>query len=533
MQNGSFKHENTALRDHVLQQDVMISQHQHLLSTRDLVIQQKDQLLDQKNQLIEQKTHRIGVLEDFIRQLRQKQFGASSEQQDSLQAHLFDELDAQSAAALAEASDEVVASASRQKHKTARIPAELPREEIIHDLPEAEKICPHDGTALICIGEECSEQLDIVPAQIKVLRHLRKKYACPCCEQYVITAAKPKQPIEKSMAAPGLLATIVTQKYVDALPLYRQSEIFKRIGIVLDRSTLANWMLRCGELVQPLLNLLHERLVEQPVLHMDETRVQVLNEPDRPAQSQSYMWLLRSTGEQPAVLFHYAPSRSGEVAKHLLDGFAGALMVDGYDGYHAVCAAQGLTRLGCWAHARRKFIEAQKAQAKHKTGKADQALAWIQALYRIEQLAKDRPHEERLLLRQSQAQTVIDKMRLWLEKSIPHTPPQTALGKALFYLQHQWPHLVRYLDDGRYPIDNNPAENAIRPFVIGRKNWLFSSSQNGAKASANLYSLIETAKANGLEPSAYLKRVFTELPNAQTVEHVEALLPWNVKDVVR
>lgn len=535
MQEASLKQENHSLRDHVLEQNVLISQHQHLLSTRDLVIQQKDQLLDQKNQVIEQKNQRIGVLEDFIRQLRQKQFGASSEQQESLQAHLFDESEALPEAALVDTSDDVVvASASRQKQKTTRIPAELPREEIVHDLPTDQKICPHDGTALICIGDECSEQLDIVPAQIKVLRHVRKKYACPCCEQYVITAAKPKQPIEKSLAAPGLLATIVTQKYVDALPLYRQSEIFKRIGITLDRSTLANWMLRCGELVQPLLNLIHERLVEQTLLHMDETRVQVLNEPDRPAQSQSYMWLLRSTNtEAPAVLFHYAPSRSGEVAKHLLDGFAGALMVDGYDGYNAVCAAQGLTRLGCWAHARRKFIEAQKAQTKHKTGKADQALAWIQALYRIEQTAKDRPHEERLLLRQTQAQVIIDKMRTWLEKSIPHTPPQTALGKALFYLHHQWPHLVRYLDDGRYPIDNNPAENAIRPFVIGRKNWLFSASQNGAKASANLYSLIETAKANGLEPSAYLRRVFTDLPNAQTVEHVEALLPWNVKGGVR
>ena len=323
MQKASLSYENNDLRDQVLQQNALIAQQHHWL--------------DERDQIIEQKTQRIGVLEDFIRQLRHKQFGASSEQQDNLQAQLFDESEALPEAALVEVSeDAVVTKASRQTHKTARIPAELPREAVVHDLPEAEKICPHDGTALICIGEECSEQLDIVPAQIKVLRHVRKKYACPCCEQYVITAAKPKQPIEKSMAAPGLLATIVTQKYVDALPLYRQSEIFKRIGIALDRSTLANWMLRCGELVQPLLNLIHERLVEQPVLHMDETRVQVLNEPDRPAQSQSYMWLLRSTGEQPAVLFHYAPSRSGEVAKHLLDGYRGALMVDGYDGYHAV-----------------------------------------------------------------------------------------------------------------------------------------------------------------------------------------------------
>lgn len=480
---------------------------------------------------IEQQKQYINQLEEFIRNLRHKQFGASSEQQESLQASLFDEPEDDEAAAVESATDAeaaiTVATHQRQKTKAPRIPAELPREDIVHDLADAEKVCPHDGTALKCIGEECSEQLDVIPAQINVLRHVRKKYACPCCERYIVTATKPKQPIEKSMAAPGLLAYVATQKYVDALPLYRQTEIFKRIGIELDRTTLANWMVTCGTLIQPLLNLIHERIMEQPVLHMDETRVQVLNEPGRSAQSQSYMWVLRAV-EKPAVLFHYAPSRSGDVAKHLLTGYGGALMVDGYEGYSAVCSQQALTRLGCWAHARRKFMEAKNAQDKHKTGKADQALAYIQQLYGIEKIAKDQRAEDRLLLRQTQAQPIMDKLRQWLEKSIAQVPPKTLLGKALYYLHHQWPHLIRYLDDGRYPMDNNAAENAIRPFVIGRKNWLFSASQRGATSSANLYSLIETAKANGLEPYAYLRRVFADLPIAQTVEEVEALLPWNV-----
>lgn len=483
------------------------------------IIEQQKQQLEQKNSYIEQ-------LEEFIRNLRQKQFGASSENQNDLQPSLFDETEVADVEAQA-AETVTVAEHQRQPRKTPRIPPDLPREIVVHDLPDAEKICPHDGATLKAIGFESHEQLDIIPAQIKVLHHQRLKYACPCCEQYVVTAPKPKQPIEKSIAAPGLLAYIATQKYVDALPLYRQTEIFKRIGVELDRTTLANWMLKCGELIQPLINLIHENMLAQTVLHLDETRVQVLNEPGRAAQSQSYMWVLRSTAP-PAVLYRYAPSRGGDIARELLGDYRGALMVDGYDGYNGVCATQQLTRLGCWAHARRKFIEAQKAQVKNKTGKADQALAYIQHLYRIEQLAKDKTPNERYEMRQTQAQPILDKLRQWLEKSVPTTPPQSLLGKALTYLHNQWPHLIRYVDDGAYPIDNNAAENAIRPFVIGRKNWLFSASQSGATASANLYSLIETAKANDVEPYSYLRRVFTDLPNVQTVEHVEALLPWNV-----
>jgi transposase len=498
------------------------------IDLRDQLSAAQQEIERHRHQLEKQKSY-IEQLEEFIRNLRQKQFGASSEGQDPLQVSLFDEGEEAGVDAPESAADTVnVAAHERQPRKAARIPADLPREEIVHDLNDADKLCPHDGSALRLIGADTSEQLDIIPAQIKVLRHVRRKYACPCCEQYVVTAQKPKQPIEKSLAAPGLLAHIATQKYVDALPLYRQTEIYRRIGVELDRTTLANWMMACGRLIQPLINLIHDRMTAQAVLHMDETRVQVLNEPGRSAQQHSYMWVMRSI-EQPAVLYRYASSRSGDVAQHLLGDYRGALMVDGYEGYSAVCATQALSRLGCWAHARRKFVEAQKAQAKHKTGKADQALAFIQALYRIEQQVKDTPPQERHTIRQAQAQPIIDNIGRWMEKSIPSTPPQALLGKALAYLHHQWPHLIRYLEDGRYPIDNNAAENAIRPFVVGRKNWLFSASPSGATASANLYSLIETAKANGIEPYVYLRRVFTDLPNAQSVEQIETLLPWNVK----
>ncbi|SIS93864.1 IS66 family transposase [Neptunomonas antarctica] len=481
----------------------------------------------QLKQVIDQKDQRIKLLEEVIRVQNQQRFGASSEKSTDDQGQLFNE--AEALVDIPESGDETeisVPAHTRKKQKRVSIPDDLPCEDIIHDLDETDKFCPHDGSALTCIGEESHKQLDIEPAKIKVLRHLRKKYACPCCEQYLITASKPAQPIEKSIAAPGLLAYISVSKYVDALPLYRQVAIFKRIGIELDRTTLANWMIKMGALVQPLINRLQEIAIEQSVLHMDETPVQVLNEPGKKAQSKSYMWLIATQASLPVVLYHYSTGRSGDTPKELLVDFKGALMTDGYEGYNAVCVSNELTRLGCWTHARRKFIDAQRQQPKGKSGKADMALSFIQKLYGVEKSCKDKSIDERYHLRQTESKPIIEKLRQWLEKARQQTPPKSTLGKAVNYLHNQWSRLVAYLDDGRWPIDNNRAENAIRPFVIGRKNWLFSTSQAGARASANVYSLIETAKVNGLEPYAYLKKIFTLLPQAQALEDIDALLPW-------
>lgn len=501
------------------------------------VVYLKQQLREKETQL-QNKDNYIVHLEELIKQFQRKQFSASSEKISADQLGLFneaetltqttdDQLDIEVQSIEAQSIE--VQSHRRIKKPRVSIPAELPREAIIYDLAEADKVCPHDGAVLNAIGSEDHEQLDIIPAQIKVLKHIRKKYACPCCKGYVITAGKPKQPIEKSIASPGLLAYVATNKYCDALPLYRQSEIFKRLNIALDRTNLANWMVRCGELTQPLINMVHETVLRQPIIHMDETSLQVLNELGKTPQANSYMWLIASGNEQPARLFHYAPTRAAQVPQDCLDKTVSALMVDGYEGYQAACNDYTITRLGCWAHARRKFVDAKKLQPKGKTGKADQAIAFIQKLYRIEQDIKDSPPDERLRIRQQQANPILDTIQHWLEKSLPNVPPKTALGKALHYLHQQWPRLIGYVENGAYPIDNNLAENAIRPFVIGRKNWLFSTSQAGAKASANLYSLIETAKANGLNPYDYLKYVFKELPNAHSVEDIENLLPWNYK----
>ena len=382
---------------------------------------------------------------------------------------------------------------------------------------------------------EISEQLDIVPAQVRVLRHVRKKYACPHCQLGVKTAPLPPQPLPKTMASPGLSAHIAVAKYQDALPLHRQEHILQRIGLDLPRATLAAWMIKLGIWIQPLINLLQDVLLGYNVLQMDETTLQVLKEPAKLPQSNSYLWVRRGGPPHlPVILFDYDPSRSQAVPLRLLDGYRGYLQVDGYDGYNAVGLRSDIVLVGCMAHARRKFDEAVKAQGvdrdnPEKIRKAMEGLRYLQALYRIERECKGSSSEERYSVRQQKAKPLFETLRASLDAALPTVAPQSMTGKALTYLHNQWPKLIRYLDDGRLSIDNNRVENAIRPFVIGRCNWLFSDTVRGAQSSANLYSLIETAKANGLEPYAYLRHLFTELPKAQTLEQIEALLPFHAK----
>ena len=466
-----------------------------------------------------------------------RRYAASSEKLSPDQISLFDEAEfdgdlvADKDAEMAADDDEITVAAHKRKKRGRKpLPDHLPRVDVVHELPESMRRCDHDGRLLTEIGEVVSEQLDIIPAKIQVTRHIRKKYACACGE-CIKTAPLPAQPIPKSMASPGLLAHIAVCKYQDALPLYRQETILQRIGVELPRATLANWMIKAGHLIQPLINLLQERLLSYDIIQMDETTVQVLKEPGRKAQSKSYLWLQRGgPPEQPVVLFHYDPGRGAEVAKHLLNGFEGYLQTDGYDGYNAAVAKNDLIHVGCLAHARRKFSEAVTAQGKNKKrGKAHRGLTLIQKLYRVEKQARKLKPEKRQEYRNQHARPILGEMRSWLDQVLPQVPPKSATGKALRYLHNEWPRLIRYLDDGRLEIDNNLAENAIRPFVVGRKNWLFSNSISGVKASANLYSLIETAKANGLEPYAYLRYLFAELPKAESVNAIEALLPGNLK----
>ena len=517
------------------------------------ILQKENQFL--REQLAKQDTH-VKLLEEKLRLILSQKFSASSEKSSPDQYGLFNEAEDEALAesnenASSEESENAEETITVQAHQRATkprvsIPDDLPREDILHDIAEEDKICPHDGHTLEVIGSDDHEQLDIVPARIKVLRHRRLKYACPCCDQHIVTAKKPNQPIEKSLASAGLLAFIATQKYCDALPLYRQSEMFKRVNIVIDRTNMANWMIKMGALTQPLIDYLYQHLQKQSVVHMDETTLQVLDEPGKAAQSKSYMWLLAHFGARPAVLYRYDASRSRQTPLNVLSDHTQALMVDGYAGYQAACNQYQITRLGCFAHARRKFVEAQKAMpkasapahapylrpvGKGKAGKADQAIAFIQKLYRIEARIKDDPPDKRYAIRQEEAIPIIKKIKIWLDKSIKHVLPSSKMGQALTYLNNQWDRLTAYVNDGAYPIDNNAAERAIRPFTIGRKNWMFAKSQAGANASANLYSLIETAKANGVNPYEYLKEVFTRLPNMTTKDDLDELMPWCVETV--
>ncbi|WP_444932153.1 IS66 family transposase [Microbulbifer sp. SSSA002] len=501
-------------------------------------------LLLEKDLQLEKSRKHIRFLEEQIALLRNKRFGKSSEKSSPDQMGLFNEAETEVADSpdeetADEAATEIVSYSRKKPSGRKPLPADLPRVRIEHDLPEEEKVCGC-GCALKVIGEEVSEQLDIIPAKIQVLQHARKKYACGNCETGIKTATLPAQPIPKSNASPNLLAHIAIAKYQDAMPLAHQQKSFQRIHVELPRSTLANWMIRCSHLVQPLLNLFNDKLCEGPVIQCDETPLQVLNEPDKPAHSKSYMWVQRGgLPDQKVILFDYSPSRSGEVAGSLLSGFSGYLQTDDYAGYYALGREKAITHLGCWAHARRKFVEAQKVASGSKKkakgsskqkipSKADIALNYIGHLYGIERKAQGCTADERYRLRQTQSLEVLEKLRSWLDKIQPKVLPKSILGKALSYLDKNWQKLCSYTEDGCLSIDNNAAENAIRPFVIGRKNWLFSATPKGAKASATLYSLIETAKANGLEPYSYLAKVFAELPKAQSLEEIEALLPWNI-----
>jgi len=511
-----------------------------------ITVVELEKSLSEKDLIIATQAKRIAILEEYVALDKFKKYGASSEKFPD-QHEMFNEVE------LTVVAEEMLAESKQQNDGKNRVdspqntsskkpgrkslPAHLPRVRIEHDVSETEKQCPC-GCVRTLIGEEISEQLDIIPAKIQVLVHVRKKYACKRCEEGVEIAPLPPQPIPKSNASPGLLAHIAVSKYQDALPLYRQQAILQRSGVDIPRNTLANWMIKAGELLQPLLNVMEKQLLTYPVMHCDETVVQILKEPDKPPTSKSYMWIrVGGPPTQPIRLFHYAPSRSGSVVSELLEGYQGYLQTDDYAGYNAVAANKGVTQLGCWAHARRKFIDAQKVtnnktsktKNTNKVSKADMAISLIAKLYAIEKTIKEVDAETKQQIRQQQTVPQLQKIRIWLDKTLHSTLPKGLLGKAISYLDKNWQKLNVYTQDGRLSIDNNPAENAIRPFVIGRKNWLFSASVNGAKASANIYSLIETAKANQLEPYQYLRHLFTELPKLTTADQIEALLPWNVK----
>ncbi len=413
------------------------------------------------------------------------------------------------------------------------LPPHLPREEVVHEGEAHERLCECGGERHV-IGEEVSEQLEHIPGQLKVLVHRRKRYGCRSCEQGVVEAPRPAEPIPGSRAAPGLLATILVAKYLDAMPLYRQERYYARQGVpMLDRSVLSHWTVRAGELLEPLVDRLHACLLGAGVLHADETPLQVLKEPGRKARQKSTMWVYGTGGREPPILIYcYQPTRGSEHPIEFLDGYAGYLQRDGFSGYRRLERLRPqIQGVGCMAHVRRKFVDVLKGQP---TGGGDsfaeEVVERIGALYGIEREIAELDDTERYRQRQERAVPRLEALRKRLDEKVSQVPPKSLLGKAIGYARNEWPYLVRYVEDGRLKIDNSYIERAIKPFVIGRKNFLFSNTPRGARASANHYTVIETARANGLDPHAYLQHLFRHLPGIDPDHPVglDALLPWNV-----
>ena len=493
-------------------------------------------------QIISSQQQQIDYLQEMVRLLKNELFGRKSESLPAVNANQLPLFESNAPVEPVSNDDDIVVPAhTRKKRGRKPLPADLPRVDVLHDLSDEEKRCAC-GAELSRIGEDTCEKLDYVPARVQVLRHIRPKYACKRCEGVeddgptVRIAPPPVQLIPKSIATEGLLAHIAVSKFADALPLHRQQKIFSRLGVDLSRATLANWMIQAAGCCQPIIELLQQEIRSGPLINVDESPFQVLREPGRRDTTKSYMWVFCGGPlDAPAILYQYHPTRSAKVVHDMLDGYLGYVQSDGYSGYDQLSRKPGIIHLGCLTHARRKFVEVNKgckARGRQKTSKglADEALDFIGALYGIEKVARENDLSDEQIrdLRQEKAKPVLDRFRTWLDTYHPQVPPKSLLGKAIQYCLNQWEKLVVYIDAGFLKPDNNVAENAIRPFVLGRKNWLFSGAPRGAEASATFFSLIETAKANGLEPYAYLRYLFAKLPLSRTAEDYLALLPKNI-----
>ncbi|MCK2717118.1 IS66 family transposase, partial [Escherichia coli] len=507
---------------------------EEVIRTLDHSLKSKEQVLQSKEDAIQRRDAHILLLEELLRLRRIQRFAASSEKLHQLQ--LFDEaeLEADMDALLAQLPDDLPQKTAEAKAKPRQrgFSASLLRERIELTLSDEQKA----GASKVFFTK-VKEELQFIPAQLKVLEIWQEKAVFERDGEEVILAAnRPVHPLGKCIATPSLLGYIITSKYADGLPLYRLEQMFKRLGQEVSRTSMAHWIIRLDEVFQPLMNLLREEQNHAAYLQADETRIQVLKEEGKTAQSDKWMWVTRGGPPgRPSVLFEYDPSRAGSVPVRLLDGFSGILQADGYSGYSQVCKQSGLTRIGCWDHARRKFIEATQAtptvaKGKSKPGasKADVALGYIGKLYAIEREQKERSDAERYQARQTRSMPLLAEFKTWLDNNVGKVMKGSLTRKAMEYTLGQWPYLVGYCERGDLHISNVLAENAIRPFAVGRKAWLFADSAQGAKASATCYSLLETAKANDLEPSAYINHVLAQIGEADSLEKLEALLPWNV-----
>lgn len=476
------------------------------------------------------------LLEQF-RLGQQRCYGSSSEKTNPDQMQLFNEAEVEAQPLLAEPALEKITYQRRKKsgHREAML-KDLPVETIEYRLPVEEQVCSC-GHDLHEMSTEIRQELKVIPAQIKVVKHVRYVYSCRYCEKNeidkspVVTASMPNPVFKGSLVSPSFMSYIMCQKYLNSMPLYRQEQQFKYLGIELSRQTLANWVVNGSDKwLKPLYERMHFHLLNQEVLQADETTLQVLKEPERPAESSSYMWLYRTGREgPPIVLYNYQETRSRDHPRKFLLDFKGYLQVDGYAGYNGL---QNVTLVGCWAHARRGFDKALKALPKSKKNadvEAKKGLNFCNRLFAIERDLNDKSFKERYETRLERSRPVLDAFLAWLKQQKSQVLPKSSFGQAINYCLNQWDKLEAFMLDGRLDIDNNRSERSIKPFIIGRKNWLFSNTPQGARASATIYSVIETAKENGLNPFHYLKYLFEKLPNIdiENQDILDQMLPWS------
>ena len=491
------------------------------MKTQELSTEKLLEIIDEKDRRIAELDQQMQWLISQIRLAKHQQFGVSSEQTDDKQLSIFNEVESNfdTTAPEPELSEVKTYYRKRTRLTTDKLPKDLPVEIIEHELAPKDCICPDCGNELHTMGREIHEELKIIPAKAVIVRHVQHVYSCRNCEATseqvpVIKAFMPQSVIKSGFASPETIAHIAVQKYMMASPLYRQEQEWKQNGILLSRQTMSNWLLKaCEDWLEPIYEEMKCRLCKHDVLHADETTLQVLKEPGKPARSKSYMWLYRTSGEakHQIIIYDYQPDRRHIHPEKFLKNFKGYLHSDGYDGYHKL--PDHIKIVGCMAHLRRKFFDALKVLAKDKQPESNAAkgVAYCDKLFRLEKqfvsLTPDLRHKERERL----ARPIFDEFYNWIETL--SVLPNSLLGKAVYYSKSQRKYIERYLLDGRLEISNNRAERSIKTLVIGRKNWMFSNTPNGAKGSAIYYSLLVTARENGLNPFEYLAWIFTNAPN--------------------
>jgi len=481
------------------------------------------ELIHQLHDTVLQSQRRMEKLEHQLARLLRARYGPRSERMDESQLMLFAKelLETEPGnASEVQGDEDVVSPRKTGRHRGRKpLPKNLPRKKLVHELPADQLACPCCRQPRTKISEEISEQLEYEPGSLYVIEHVRPTYACKDCEAYLITADKPLQPIDKGLPGPGLLAHVITSKYCDHLPLYRMERILGRHGVDISRSTMCGWMAACGDLLNPLYRLMVEDVLASKVVHTDDTVVPVQDE-NRNKTRQGRAWVYVGDHNHPHTVFDFTPNRSRDGPLTFLESFTGYLQADAYSGYDALYTTGRVVEVACWAHTRRKFHESRETDPQ----RAHAAIAMIRLLYKVEEEARDLPSEERKVLRQERSKPRLEQIKEWLEKERIAVLPKSPIGQAIGYALNNWTALARYVDDGNLHIDNNPAENAIRPIVLGRKNWLFAGSDKGGRTAAVLSSFVASCRRQGIDPFAYLRDVLTNFA-ACPINEIDQFLP--------